>query len=156
MLQCLFLFVSYWRFFWLSCFHTFSTPSIHALNYKFHHPLQAGQKWPLPWKLAVHSTDVWEGCVCVCERELEHILFSLMVCFGPAGDESRQRVKFTDERVCKSHLLNCCPHDILSGTVTPPHPYWIHQHSHTDYSNMDLYTLKYHCFPQCCAFSEFV
>ncbi|XP_051970473.1 putative RNA-binding protein Luc7-like 1 isoform X1 [Xyrauchen texanus] len=32
------------------------------------------------------------------------------------GDESRQRVKFTDDRVCKSHLLNCCPHDILSGT----------------------------------------
>ncbi|XP_036437048.1 putative RNA-binding protein Luc7-like 1 isoform X3 [Colossoma macropomum] len=32
------------------------------------------------------------------------------------SDESRQRVKFTDERVCKSHLLNCCPHDILSGT----------------------------------------
>uniref|UniRef100_A0A7N5ZQL2 LUC7-like (S. cerevisiae) n=1 Tax=Anabas testudineus TaxID=64144 RepID=A0A7N5ZQL2_ANATE len=30
--------------------------------------------------------------------------------------ETRQRVKFTDERVCKSHLLNCCPHDILSGT----------------------------------------
>ncbi|XP_034427485.1 putative RNA-binding protein Luc7-like 1 isoform X1 [Hippoglossus hippoglossus] len=32
------------------------------------------------------------------------------------GDETRQRVKFGDERVCKSHLLNCCPHDILSGT----------------------------------------
>ncbi|KAJ8250967.1 hypothetical protein GJAV_G00215680 [Gymnothorax javanicus] len=32
------------------------------------------------------------------------------------GDETRQRVKFTDERVCKSHLLKCCPHDILSGT----------------------------------------
>ncbi|XP_015237898.1 putative RNA-binding protein Luc7-like 1 isoform X1 [Cyprinodon tularosa] len=32
------------------------------------------------------------------------------------GDETRQRVKFTDDRVCKSHLLNCCPHDILSGT----------------------------------------
>nr|XP_015215815.1 PREDICTED: putative RNA-binding protein Luc7-like 1 isoform X1 [Lepisosteus oculatus] len=31
-------------------------------------------------------------------------------------DETRQRVKFTDERVCKSHLLNCCPHDILAGT----------------------------------------
>ncbi|XP_055037388.1 putative RNA-binding protein Luc7-like 1 isoform X1 [Misgurnus anguillicaudatus] len=31
-------------------------------------------------------------------------------------DESRQRVKFTDERVCKSHLLDCCPNDILSGT----------------------------------------
>ncbi|XP_033975405.1 putative RNA-binding protein Luc7-like 1 isoform X5 [Trematomus bernacchii] len=25
-------------------------------------------------------------------------------------------VKFSDDRVCKSHLLNCCPHDILSGT----------------------------------------
>ena len=35
-----------------------------------------------------------------------------------SGDETRQRVKFTDERVCKSHLLNCCPHDILSGTVS--------------------------------------
>ncbi|XP_034049849.1 putative RNA-binding protein Luc7-like 1 isoform X2 [Thalassophryne amazonica] len=32
------------------------------------------------------------------------------------GDETRQRVKFTDDRVCKSHLLNCCPNDILSGT----------------------------------------
>lgn len=32
------------------------------------------------------------------------------------GDETRQRIKFSDERVCKSHLLNCCPHDILSGT----------------------------------------
>ncbi|XP_010863299.1 putative RNA-binding protein Luc7-like 1 isoform X2 [Esox lucius] len=31
-------------------------------------------------------------------------------------DETRQRVKFTEDRVCKSHLLNCCPHDILSGT----------------------------------------
>ncbi|KAH0631816.1 hypothetical protein JD844_019650 [Phrynosoma platyrhinos] len=32
------------------------------------------------------------------------------------SDETRQRVKFTDERVCKSHLLDCCPHDILAGT----------------------------------------
>ncbi|XP_040297239.1 putative RNA-binding protein Luc7-like 1 [Bufo bufo] len=32
------------------------------------------------------------------------------------GDETRQRVKFTDDRVCKSHLLDCCPHDILAGT----------------------------------------
>ncbi|KAG5832352.1 hypothetical protein ANANG_G00290200 [Anguilla anguilla] len=31
-------------------------------------------------------------------------------------DETRQRVKFSDERVCRSHLLSCCPHDILSGT----------------------------------------
>ncbi|XP_069503962.1 putative RNA-binding protein Luc7-like 1 isoform X2 [Ambystoma mexicanum] len=32
------------------------------------------------------------------------------------GDETRQRVKYSDERVCKSHLLDCCPHDILAGT----------------------------------------
>ncbi|XP_064818642.1 putative RNA-binding protein Luc7-like 2 isoform X2 [Oncorhynchus masou masou] len=31
-------------------------------------------------------------------------------------DTMRQRIKFTDERVCKSHLLDSCPHDILSGT----------------------------------------
>ncbi|RVE76471.1 hypothetical protein OJAV_G00007960 [Oryzias javanicus] len=35
---------------------------------------------------------------------------------GRDGDTMRQRIKFTDERVCKSHLLNSCPHDILSGT----------------------------------------
>lgn len=27
-------------------------------------------------------------------------------------------MKFTDDRVCKSHLLDCCPHDILAGTVS--------------------------------------
>ncbi|KAM7182456.1 putative RNA-binding protein Luc7-like 2 isoform 1-T1 [Macrochelys suwanniensis] len=31
-------------------------------------------------------------------------------------DTTRQRIKFSDDRVCKSHLLNCCPHDVLSGT----------------------------------------
>ncbi|KAG8558522.1 hypothetical protein GDO81_017035 [Engystomops pustulosus] len=36
--------------------------------------------------------------------------------FCLAGDETRQRVKYTDDRVCKSHLLDCCPHDILAGT----------------------------------------
>ncbi|XP_041641543.1 LUC7 domain-containing protein [Cheilinus undulatus] len=35
---------------------------------------------------------------------------------GRDGDTMRQRIKFTDERVCKSHLLDSCPHDILSGT----------------------------------------
>ncbi|XP_048848015.1 putative RNA-binding protein Luc7-like 1 [Brienomyrus brachyistius] len=35
---------------------------------------------------------------------------------GRDGDSMRQRIKFTDERVCKSHLLESCPHDILSGT----------------------------------------
>ncbi|KAK9399857.1 putative RNA-binding protein Luc7-like 2 [Crotalus adamanteus] len=32
------------------------------------------------------------------------------------GDTTRQRIKFSDDRVCKSHLLNCCPHDVLLGT----------------------------------------
>ncbi|KAF7204649.1 putative RNA-binding protein Luc7-like 1 isoform X2 [Nothobranchius furzeri] len=44
------------------------------------------------------------------------MFFSLLFSWTFAGDETRQRVKFTDDRVCKSHLLNCCPHDILSGT----------------------------------------
>ncbi|XP_056285506.1 putative RNA-binding protein Luc7-like 1 isoform X2 [Pseudoliparis swirei] len=42
--------------------------------------------------------------------------FSPVVFWTVSGDETRQRVKYADERVCKSHLLNCCPHDILSGT----------------------------------------
>ncbi|CAG2214638.1 LUC7L2 [Mytilus edulis] len=32
------------------------------------------------------------------------------------GDRSRYKVKFVDPRVCKSFLLSCCPHDILSST----------------------------------------
>jgi len=44
--------------------------------------------------------------------------FSPVVFWTVSGDETRQRVKYADERVCKSHLLNCCPHDILSGTVS--------------------------------------
>ncbi|KAM4022178.1 putative RNA-binding protein Luc7-like 2 isoform 2-T2 [Anomaloglossus baeobatrachus] len=35
---------------------------------------------------------------------------------SPSRDRTRQQIKFSDERVCKSHLLSCCPHDILSGT----------------------------------------
>ncbi|KAM4720765.1 putative RNA-binding protein Luc7-like 2 isoform 2-T2 [Rhinophrynus dorsalis] len=35
---------------------------------------------------------------------------------SPSRDTTRQRIKFNDDRVCKSHLLNCCPHDILLGT----------------------------------------
>ncbi|XP_037553784.1 LUC7 domain-containing protein [Nematolebias whitei] len=35
---------------------------------------------------------------------------------GRDGDTMRQRIKFSDDRVCKSHLLDSCPHDILSGT----------------------------------------
>ncbi|XP_052262518.1 putative RNA-binding protein Luc7-like 1 isoform X1 [Dreissena polymorpha] len=32
------------------------------------------------------------------------------------GDASRCAMKFDDPRVCKSFLLGCCPHDILSST----------------------------------------
>ena len=34
------------------------------------------------------------------------------------GDASRCQMKFDDPRVCKSFLLSCCPHDILSSTVS--------------------------------------
>ncbi|XP_062848574.1 putative RNA-binding protein Luc7-like 1 isoform X1 [Trichomycterus rosablanca] len=52
----------------------------------------------------------------VLHRRSALSLLCIIPNFLVAGDESRQRVKFSDERVCKSHLLNCCPHDILSGT----------------------------------------
>ncbi|XP_056285507.1 putative RNA-binding protein Luc7-like 1 isoform X3 [Pseudoliparis swirei] len=45
-----------------------------------------------------------------------HMHWDVMKTLQHPGDETRQRVKYADERVCKSHLLNCCPHDILSGT----------------------------------------
>ncbi|KAK3089380.1 hypothetical protein FSP39_003155 [Pinctada imbricata] len=32
------------------------------------------------------------------------------------GESTRHKVKFDDPRVCKSFLLGCCPHDILSST----------------------------------------
>ncbi|XP_071514450.1 putative RNA-binding protein Luc7-like 1 isoform X1 [Panulirus ornatus] len=32
------------------------------------------------------------------------------------GDDTRYRLKFTDPKVCKSFLLTCCPHEILSST----------------------------------------
>jgi len=32
------------------------------------------------------------------------------------GDKNRCQMKFDDPRVCKSFLLSCCPHDILSST----------------------------------------
>lgn len=39
------------------------------------------------------------------------------------GDASRCQMKFDDPRVCKSFLLGCCPHDILSSTVGTV---WVH------------------------------
>ncbi|XP_071960868.1 putative RNA-binding protein Luc7-like 2 [Antedon mediterranea] len=32
------------------------------------------------------------------------------------GEVGRDRVRFEDSKVCRSFLLNCCPHDILSST----------------------------------------
>lgn len=34
-----------------------------------------------------------------------------------AGENNRFQVKFNDPKVCKSFLLGCCPHEILSSTV---------------------------------------
>uniref|UniRef100_H2ZXS1 LUC7 like 2, pre-mRNA splicing factor n=1 Tax=Latimeria chalumnae TaxID=7897 RepID=H2ZXS1_LATCH len=51
--------------------------------------------------------------VCVFAR-VDHSLSPAPV--SVCGDTTRQRIKFNDDRVCKSHLLNCCPHDILLGT----------------------------------------
>ncbi|KAI8501152.1 putative RNA-binding protein Luc7-like 1, partial [Branchiostoma belcheri] len=32
------------------------------------------------------------------------------------GDPGRSKVRFTDDNVCKSFLLECCPHDMLAST----------------------------------------
>lgn len=52
----------------------------------------------------------------------------------------RQRIKFTDERVCKSHLLDSCPHDILSGTVSI-----IFIHTHTQLCTESIIIYHIHC-----------
>lgn len=35
---------------------------------------------------------------------------------GRNGENNRYQVKFSDPKVCKSFLLGCCPHEILSST----------------------------------------
>ncbi|KAL5104879.1 putative RNA-binding protein Luc7-like 1 [Taenia crassiceps] len=35
---------------------------------------------------------------------------------GAARDGGEKRIEFDDPRVCKSFLLDCCPHEILAGT----------------------------------------
>lgn len=35
---------------------------------------------------------------------------------GRNGEETEKKAHFTSPRVCKSFLLNCCPHEILSAT----------------------------------------
>nr|CAD7431125.1 unnamed protein product [Timema monikensis] len=38
---------------------------------------------------------------------------------GRNGENNRYQVKFSDPKVCKSFLLGCCPHEILSSTEEP-------------------------------------
>jgi len=41
----------------------------------------------------------------------------------PGEKKSKFDVKFDDRSVCKSFLLGCCPHDILSATVCTAYGY---------------------------------
>ncbi|KRX84676.1 putative RNA-binding protein Luc7-like 2 [Trichinella sp. T6] len=34
------------------------------------------------------------------------------------GDGGKNTLPFTDTRVCRSYLLNCCPHEVLANTVS--------------------------------------
>ncbi|XP_070803149.1 putative RNA-binding protein Luc7-like 2 isoform X4 [Pituophis catenifer annectens] len=52
--------------------------------------------------------------LCLLHSIREHLVLHKE--YHGKGDTTRQRIKFSDDRVCKSHLLNCCPHDVLSGT----------------------------------------
>ncbi|KAJ8915979.1 hypothetical protein NQ315_016656 [Exocentrus adspersus] len=36
---------------------------------------------------------------------------------GRNGENNKFHVKFNDPKVCKSFLLSCCPHEILSSTL---------------------------------------
>lgn len=42
----------------------------------------------------------------------------LLWMFRISGESDRHGVKFYDDAVCKSFLLQCCPHEILSSTVS--------------------------------------
>ncbi|XP_048348461.1 putative RNA-binding protein Luc7-like 1 isoform X1 [Sphaerodactylus townsendi] len=57
----------------------------------------------------------WVQCIFACLHQSAKGSCRKASC-SSSRDETRQRVKFTDDRVCKSHLLDCCPHDILAGT----------------------------------------
>ena len=49
-----------------------------------------------------------------------NIYLTVTLCVGIIpfpGHPSGNRIRFDDSRVCKSFLVSCCPHDILSGTV---------------------------------------
>lgn len=42
------------------------------------------------------------------------LYYYLLLC---TDSRKRQRLPFTDPRVCKLFILDCCPFDVLSGTV---------------------------------------
>ncbi|XP_030403792.1 putative RNA-binding protein Luc7-like 2 isoform X4 [Gopherus evgoodei] len=54
--------------------------------------------------------------LCLLRSVREHLALHQEYHAKGERDTTRQRIKFSDDRVCKSHLLNCCPHDVLSGT----------------------------------------
>lgn len=43
---------------------------------------------------------------------------SLMIWIMFLGENNKFQVKYSDSKVCKSFLLACCPHEILSSTVS--------------------------------------
>ncbi|XP_063510793.1 putative RNA-binding protein Luc7-like 1 isoform X2 [Pongo pygmaeus] len=70
---------------------------------------RCGPCWTSSWA-RLGTVQCIFACLHQSARELQKASCS------SSRDETRQRVKFTDDRVCKSHLLDCCPHDILAGT----------------------------------------
>jgi len=92
-------------------FHSFRWAKSHWIKLRWHIFAK--------WMLCIYS-NVYESTGYLAPAIKYVRSSSLLLFWTVSGDETRQRVKFTDERVCKSHLLNCCPHDILSGTVSGP------------------------------------
>lgn len=50
--------------------------------------------------------------------QMRAMLDQLMGTARDGEEGKRQKHHFTDSRVCKSFLLDCCPHDILASTVS--------------------------------------
>lgn len=50
--------------------------------------------------------------------QMRAMLDQLMGTARDGEEAKRQKLSFTDSRVCKSFLLDCCPHDILASTVS--------------------------------------
>ena len=50
--------------------------------------------------------------------QMRAMLDQLMGTARDGEEGKRQKHHYTDSRVCKSFLLDCCPHDILASTVS--------------------------------------